>query len=76
LPYRLGDVRHASAEMSAYEEMLGPWRPTALRDGLAEYLDWFMKQPATEGAALDVSLSEMSSRGLLLECNRFVLGKE
>ncbi len=68
--YRVGDVRHASADMSTYESTLGPWRPATLRDGLTDYLNWFMEQPEAGGDALDASLSEMSSRKLLLECNR------
>jgi dTDP-L-rhamnose 4-epimerase len=67
--YRLGDVRHASADMRAYESVIGPWRPTALRDGLTEYLGWFMEQPAPPAGCLDAALSEMSNRNLLLEAN-------
>lgn len=39
--YRLGDVRHAAADITRAEALLG-WSPdTALDDGLAELLDFF-----------------------------------
>ena len=38
--YRLGDVRHAAADMSRYARAAGAWTPIALADGLSSYVDW------------------------------------
>jgi dTDP-L-rhamnose 4-epimerase len=43
--YRQGDVRHAVADMAAFERVFGPRRHLALSDGLAEYVRWFIEQP-------------------------------
>jgi dTDP-L-rhamnose 4-epimerase len=65
--YRLGDVRHACADMSAYESIFGPWRPTSLEDGLKDYVRWFLDQPSCSSADPTASLDEMAGHGLLLE---------
>ena len=63
--YRVGDVRHASADMSAYERVFGPWRPVALPEGLSEYLTWFAAQPAPSSSLKTDSFEEMKHHGVL-----------
>lgn len=65
--YRLGDVRHASADMTAYEAIFGPWQPVTLGVGLAEYVKWFLAQPAASSAALAASVEELATKRVLLK---------
>ena len=63
--FRVGDIRHAVADMNRYETLLGNWHPTSLEEGLCQYLDWYLGQiPPTE-ADLQASLAEMEQKGLL-----------
>ena len=63
--FRVGDIRHAVADMNRYETLLGNWHPTSLEEGLRQYLDWYLGQiPPTE-ADLQASLAEMEQKGLL-----------
>jgi dTDP-L-rhamnose 4-epimerase len=64
--FRVGDIRHAVADLSRYEASFGSWQPTALADGLARYLDWYLQQAPLDPDALQASLSEMAQKGLLL----------
>jgi dTDP-L-rhamnose 4-epimerase len=64
--FRVGDIRHAVADMSQYEAILGTWLPTSLKDGLAQYLDWYLGQKPLNHATLQASLKEMERTGLLL----------
>jgi len=38
--FRIGDVRHAVADMQRYREVFGSWTPTDLDTGLQRYFDW------------------------------------
>ena len=64
--FRVGDVRHAVSDMSQYKTLLGNWKPTSLKDGIAQYLEWYLRQPPLEQSTLQASLQEMEQKGLLL----------
>jgi dTDP-L-rhamnose 4-epimerase len=64
--FRVGDIRHAVADMSQYGAILGDWKPTSLKDGLAQYLDWYLGQKPLSHDALQASFKEMERTGLLL----------
>ncbi|QZZ22103.1 NAD-dependent epimerase/dehydratase family protein [Leptothermofonsia sichuanensis E412] len=64
--FRVGDIRHAVADMSAYERLFGSWKPTPLKAGLAQYLEWYLGQKPLSPAVLQASLKEMERTGLLL----------
>ena len=63
--FRVGDIRHAIADMSNYETLLGEWKPTSLEQGLREYLNWYLGQVPPSEADLQASLKEMEQKGLL-----------
>ncbi len=64
--FRVGDIRHAVADMSHYETIFGKWEPTSLKDGLAQYLEWYLHQEPLNPSTLQASLKEMEQKGLLL----------
>jgi dTDP-L-rhamnose 4-epimerase len=64
--FRVGDIRHAVADLSAYEARFGNWQPTSLKDGLAQYLEWYLERAPLPSSALQASLAEMERKGLLL----------
>lgn len=64
--FRVGDIRHAIADMSQYEALLGAWEPTSLKEGLAQYLDWYLEQEPLSASTLQASFTEMEKKGLLL----------
>ncbi|NJL43523.1 MAG: NAD-dependent epimerase/dehydratase family protein, partial [Pseudanabaena sp. SU_2_4] len=64
--FRVGDIRHAVADMSHYETIFGKWQPTSLKDGLAQYLEWYLDQEPLNPSTLQASLKEMEQKGLLL----------
>jgi dTDP-L-rhamnose 4-epimerase len=63
--FRVGDIRHAVADMHRYESLLGGWNPTSLEQGLRQYLDWYLAQIPPSEASLQASLAEMEQKGLL-----------
>ncbi|HEY9596540.1 MAG TPA: NAD-dependent dehydratase, partial [Cyanophyceae cyanobacterium] len=65
--FRVGDVRHAIADMEHYKTLLGQWTPTSLKDGIAQYLQWYLGQEPLEQATLEASLREMEQKGLLMK---------
>jgi len=64
--FRVGDIRHAVADMSHYETLVGHWSPTSLKSGLAQYLQWYLEQEPLSQATLQASFLEMERAGLLL----------
>ncbi len=64
--FRVGDVRHAIADMSYYQEIFGQWSPTSLKDGLSQYLEWYLGQEPLSHSVLQESFQEMERTGLLL----------
>ena len=65
--FRVGDVRHAVADMRRFPEVLGAWTPTGLEAGLRRYVEWYLTQPPVEQQLLHNSLKEMAAKGLLRE---------
>lgn len=63
--FRVGDIRHAVADMSRHKTLLGSWNPTPLEQGLRQYLDWYLGQIPPAEADLQASLAEMEQKGLL-----------
>lgn len=63
--FRVGDIRHAVADMRRYESLLGDWNPTSLEQGLRQYLDWYLAQIPPSEVNLQASLAEMEQKGLL-----------
>ena len=63
--FRVGDIRHAVADMTRYETLLGRWNPTSLEQGLRQHLDWYLGQIPPAEADLQASLAEMEQKGLL-----------
>jgi dTDP-L-rhamnose 4-epimerase len=64
--FRVGDVRHAIADMAHYQSIFGPWAPTSLKAGLAQYLQWYLGQTPLSPDVLQASFKEMERTGLLL----------
>ncbi|NJM64421.1 MAG: NAD-dependent epimerase/dehydratase family protein [Acaryochloris sp. RU_4_1] len=64
--FRVGDIRHAIADMHHYQTLLGQWEPTSLKNGLAQYLEWYLNQEPLSSETLQASLKEMEQKGLLL----------
>jgi dTDP-L-rhamnose 4-epimerase len=64
--FRVGDIRHAVADLGRYETSFGKWQPTSLKDGLARYLEWYLDREPLPPSALQASLKEMELKGLLL----------
>ena len=63
--FRVGDIRHAVADMSHYETLFGNWTPTTLEEGLRQYLSWYLQQTPLSENELEVSFKEMEQKGLL-----------
>lgn len=63
--FRIGDIRHAVADMSRYESLFGKWTPTPLEEGLRQYLSWYLGQVPLSDADLQASLKEIEQKGLL-----------
>ncbi len=63
--FRVGDIRHASADLARARDELG-WEPsTDLEDGLARLLDWVQSGVLPESGGLARALDEMERLGLL-----------
>jgi dTDP-L-rhamnose 4-epimerase len=65
--FRVGDVRHAVADMSRYIGVFQEWQPTPLSEGLTSYIQWYLEQNPLSSTALLNSLKEMEENRLLLE---------
>ena len=61
--YRLGDIRHGYADISAIYKQLGFVPTISLEQGLDRFVAWVKQQPA-EPDRLDVATQELKSRGL------------
>lgn len=64
--FRVGDIRHAVADMNRYRALFGEWSPTSLKAGLAQYLEWYLGQEPLSQDVLRASFAEMERTGLLL----------
>jgi dTDP-L-rhamnose 4-epimerase len=65
--FRVGDIRHAVADMSRYTSIFQDWQPTSLEQGLAKYMRWYLEQDPLSSATLLNSLKEMEEKKLLLK---------
>ncbi len=63
--FRVGDIRHAVADMSHYKTLFGNWTPTSLEEGLNQYLSWYLQQTPLSENELQASFKEMEQKGLL-----------
>ncbi len=63
--YRLGDVRHAVAEVGRLGQDLGQTPATPLAEGLGQFVAWAVENP--ESAADDLAGQQLASRNLLLQ---------
>jgi dTDP-L-rhamnose 4-epimerase len=65
--FRLGDIRHAVADLSRLQAALGPREFTGLREGVAQFVRWVREQGTSADAneRFDRSLAEMARAGLL-----------
>lgn len=64
--FRVGDIRHAVADMSRYLTLFQDWQPTSLQAGLTEYWNWYVQQDPLSSRSLIDSLKEMEEKKLLL----------
>jgi dTDP-L-rhamnose 4-epimerase len=64
--FRVGDVRHAIADMSCYKTIFGEWMPTSLQAGLSQYLEWYLLQKPLSESVLQESFQQMERTGLLM----------
>ena len=62
--FRLGDIRHGSADLTGLKQTLGYTPQWKFADGLDRFLSW-ASASAPEAAGYDRSLEEMRSRGLM-----------
>jgi dTDP-L-rhamnose 4-epimerase len=62
--YRVGDIRHNFADVSALQALTGFTPKWAFRDGLHEFLRWSESFAAAD-AGFEKSLAELRDRGLL-----------
>jgi dTDP-L-rhamnose 4-epimerase len=60
--YRVGDIRHCFADITAASELLGFRPEIALEDGMVELAEWLEGQVAED--AVDRATAELESRGL------------
>ncbi len=60
--YRVGDIRHCFADITAAREVLGYEPRVRFEDGLEELTDWLATQEATD--AVDAANAELARRGL------------
>jgi dTDP-L-rhamnose 4-epimerase len=65
--FRVGDIRHAVADMSRYASTFGESQPTSLEEGIVSYLKWYFEQDPLSYGALLASLAEMEQKKLLLQ---------
>jgi dTDP-L-rhamnose 4-epimerase len=62
--YRLGDIRHGYADITAIRRMLGFVPEVSLEQGLTRFVEWVKQQPI-EPDRLDVATRELVSRNLM-----------
>jgi len=65
--FRLGDIRHAAADLAALRRVLGSHEFVSLDAGMRTFTDWVRAQELSQeaNAGFDRSLSEMQAAGLL-----------
>ena len=70
--FRLGDIRHAAADISALHAALGGHRFVPLAEGVRMFVEWVVREGAGAGAnrRFDDSLREMMAAGLLRKAKK------
>lgn len=63
--FRMGDIRHAVADMAAYDSVFER-HSTSLSEGLEAYLDWYDSRKPLSSETLSASFREMEEKDLLL----------
>jgi dTDP-L-rhamnose 4-epimerase len=63
--FRVGDIRHAVADMTAFDRVFER-QSTSLENGLKAYLEWYSSQKPLSNEALSASFKEMEEKKLLL----------
>ena len=63
--FRVGDIRHATADMDSFLKIFGSWQPTSLETGIQNYLQWSQSQNPLSEAELSKSFAEMEKQNLL-----------
>ena len=66
--YRLGDIRHNFADISAIGQALGFSPKVSLEEGIARFVHWVKTQPIAEDGpedGLDRANRELIERGLM-----------
>jgi dTDP-L-rhamnose 4-epimerase len=61
--YRVGDIRHCFADLTAARQAIGFEPKVSLRDGLTRFTAWASTQPAYEDR-LDAAMAELQARKL------------
>lgn len=63
--FRVGDIRHNVANVEAIKRVLN-WTPSVgFDEGLGNFLNWAVNEPATDQQAYRKSVEELSARGLM-----------
>jgi dTDP-L-rhamnose 4-epimerase len=62
--YRLGDIRHCYADLTAIKATLGFEPKVSLKQGIAEFADWVLSQPLPEDG-LDKANEELKKRKMM-----------
>lgn len=62
--FRVGDIRHNVADISAAQSLLGFTPAVQFEDGIRQFLDWAAGEP-DQGHGYQDSLAEMKQRGLM-----------
>lgn len=67
--YRLGDIRHCFADISAARVAIGFEPRIKMSDGLARFADWVAREPLPEDG-LEKAASELRTHGLMADASR------
>ena len=62
--YRVGDIRHNSADMTKYNRMFGEFETTSLATGLKKFINWVKTQPL-QNDNYESSLQELVDQKIL-----------
>lgn len=62
--YRLGDIRHNQADLTAVSDLLGYTPVWSFQKGIQQFLDWATEQ-AVYSSSVETTLSELRERGLV-----------
>lgn len=63
--YRLGDIRHNTADIAKAKELLAYTPQTTIETGLQHFVEWVCTQQVTNDGGYERSLSELKEKGLL-----------